>query len=227
MMMPRLPLAALALCSVALLACNGEDADTAVYDQSEASEEQCPHGGTVITSGYDTNDDGFLDSIFEETVICHGEPGQPGEDGASSVIATEDIPPGEECAEGGVRIDVGLDEDGDGELDPSEVTDSHTVCNLDCHSGQPLEVDLDTEDIASPLAAGDTVEIPVTTDAQALSVVPIDPAGTFDFNITYDGDEQLLIVEHLVGLGVAELALQMTDGCDMGITALRLGPYEG
>ncbi len=219
------PLLVASLCLM-MIACAGDDADTAVFDQSAASDEQCEFGGTVITSGYDTNDDGVLDAIFEETVICHGAPGDTGDDGASSLIETEELPAGDECSEGGVRIDVGLDESGDGQLQESEITDSHIVCNLDCHSGDPLEVELDTDDLPSPIDSGSTVEVPITTDAQSLQIQAIDPAGVFDFHITFDPDEEHLVVEHLIGLGIADLALQITDGCDMGITPLRLGPFE-
>ena len=61
-------------------------------------------------------------------VACTGDPGNSG---ASSLAETSDEPPGLHCPEGGVRIQVGIDTNGNGVLDPAEVNDSATtyVCN--------------------------------------------------------------------------------------------------
>src|SRR6185503_8868597 len=59
---------------------------------------------------------------------CTGDPGRPGP-GALVAISAE--PAGANCPFGGTKIEVGIDTDGDGALDPSEVTATGTsfVCN--------------------------------------------------------------------------------------------------
>ena len=62
-----------------------------------------------------------------------GLPGEPGDAGTgiSSLVNTSDEPAGDNCENGGIKIEVGLDENGNGVLDSEEVVDSQTryVCN--------------------------------------------------------------------------------------------------
>lgn len=58
-----------------------------------------------------------------------GAQGEPGRSGLSSLVRTSSEPPGANCEHGGVRINVGLDTDGNGELAPSEVQSTSYVCN--------------------------------------------------------------------------------------------------
>ena len=64
-----------------------------------------------------------------------GEDGQPGEDGddgeagLNSLVITETVEPGDVCANGGVTVSVGIDDNGDEVLDEDEVDASETVCN--------------------------------------------------------------------------------------------------
>lgn len=59
-----------------------------------------------------------------------GPPGMDGEDGRDSVIRLTPEPPGVHCPDGGQRIEVGLDRDGDGVLGDDEVNEEETgfVC---------------------------------------------------------------------------------------------------
>lgn len=59
-----------------------------------------------------------------------GSPGPSGPDGApgSRVLVTP-VPSGSTCASGGTRIDVGIDVNRNGLLDPSEVQQTATVCS--------------------------------------------------------------------------------------------------
>jgi len=56
--------------------------------------------------------------------------GCDGSDGSSSliVVSEEEACDETQCPDGGIRIDFGLDVNGDGDLDPSEVTDSVLLC---------------------------------------------------------------------------------------------------
>ena len=65
-----------------------------------------------------------------------GEQGLPGDTGdagtgISSLINTSDEPAGDNCENGGIKIEVGLDENGNGVLDAEEVVESQTryICN--------------------------------------------------------------------------------------------------
>lgn len=54
---------------------------------------------------------------------------QGGEDGKSSLLASATEAPGTNCEFGGTAISTGMDMDGNGELDPSEITATTYVCH--------------------------------------------------------------------------------------------------
>ena len=61
-------------------------------------------------------------------VGCTGDAGEPGEDGSNGATAlteTTPEPPGENCANGGIKIEVGIDANGNGALDADEVIAVH------------------------------------------------------------------------------------------------------
>ncbi len=88
------------------------------------------NGGTRIRMGLDdglptgTADDGVLQDgeVDSTAVVCNGA-------SIVSLVAVVDEPPGANCANGGKRIDSGVDSDRDGILDPSEVTSTAYVCD--------------------------------------------------------------------------------------------------
>jgi GH35 family endo-1,4-beta-xylanase len=61
-----------------------------------------------------------------------GPQGEPGASGQTSLVNVTPEPPGPNCAQGGTRIDVGLDTNEDGILESNEITATSYVCN-----GQP------------------------------------------------------------------------------------------
>jgi hypothetical protein len=73
----------------------------------------------------------------------------PGTPGANSLVKVTAEPPGANCVAGGQRIDVGVDANGNGVLDPSEVTQTAYVCN-----------GVDVDDAAAPDAGPDAKVIP-------------------------------------------------------------------
>lgn len=87
-------------------------------------------------------------------VACGGGGGSGGGDAtsgtgtnSSAVSAQVVIPPGPECPAGGIRVDSGIDENGNGVLDDSEIETSEVVCNgedgvdsLVAISGEPAGV---------------------------------------------------------------------------------------
>lgn len=58
-----------------------------------------------------------------------GPPGNPGAPGDTALTSTSSEPPGANCAEGGTRIDVGVDANANGVLDDDEITSTTYVCN--------------------------------------------------------------------------------------------------
>jgi photosystem II stability/assembly factor-like uncharacterized protein len=58
-----------------------------------------------------------------------GDNGAPGRDGLTARILASSEPAGVHCASGGSRIDSGLDTDGSGVLDPSEVENTQYICH--------------------------------------------------------------------------------------------------
>ncbi len=62
-------------------------------------------------------------------VGCEGPVGPTGASGSNGLVATSDEPPGTHCADGGTKIEVGVDLDEDGTLDANEVTNTSYVCN--------------------------------------------------------------------------------------------------
>lgn len=81
-------------------------------------------GGTKIEVGIDGNDNGTLDpaEVTSTQYVCNGA-------GAASLVKVTQEPSGTNCAVGGLKIESGVDVDGNGTLDPAEVTSTQYVCN--------------------------------------------------------------------------------------------------
>ena len=117
--------------SIAYL-CNGEDGllgqdgiSTLVESYIEQDGENCSAGGQRLVIGPDSDGDGVLNEteIERTTYLCDGV------DGLTSLIRTEIEPSGDNCANGGVKISVGLDLDGNSVLDTEEVDTTTYVCD--------------------------------------------------------------------------------------------------
>ena len=59
----------------------------------------------------------------------NGGPGANGTNGQSALISVVNEPPGANCPYGGYKLNVGLDTNNNGVLDPSEITSSDYICN--------------------------------------------------------------------------------------------------
>lgn len=138
--------------------CDGEDGadgiSALITTEIDNTNAVCSAGGIRVLSGIDVNRNGQLDA-GEETqtsYLCNGEAGQDGESGASALLASTQVPAGGQCIAGGYRIDTGLDADGNGLLEGTEVTSNFYVCNgadgengLDGADGLQSLVDISTE----------------------------------------------------------------------------------
>ena len=110
----------------------GDGRDALVRLEPEPPGVACSTGGVWVLSGIDRNDNGELDEeeIEESQVVCHGIDGAPAEGaGQHTLLRFTPVEAGPECAAGGVRIDAGADDDGDGALADGEVEESVVICN--------------------------------------------------------------------------------------------------
>ena len=114
----------------------------------------CTTGGNTFEVGDDLNGDGVLDltEVVLTLDICNGADGADGQDGApgadgadgqdgapgadgadgmNAIIETMTEPAGTNCANGGVKIQVGIDTNSDGVLQPTEINPAQTqyVCD--------------------------------------------------------------------------------------------------
>jgi hypothetical protein len=112
----------------------GNGRNSLVKLSSEAAGANCVSGGTKIESGVDTDGSGMLDpaEVTSTSYVCNGAAGATGPTGASGLNSlVNQIPEaaGANCAAGGVKIESGVDTNGNSVLDGSEVTASTYVCN--------------------------------------------------------------------------------------------------
>lgn len=118
---------------------NGQSA--VVATTAEAAGANCVNGGTKVEVGLDANGNGVLDpsevNAAATSYVCDGTDGTPGDpgsvgaDGHDTLVATTDEPAGANCADGGIKIESGVDLDDSGTLDPTEVNAAATrfVCD--------------------------------------------------------------------------------------------------
>jgi hypothetical protein len=138
---PRLFAARLLTLPIVILASCAESSDSGGGPSSlvalteEPAGSNCAAGGTKISTGADMNGNGKLDDseVTDSSFVCSGVAGgataDGGNAGAGSLVDVVNEPSGANCANGGVRIASGSDEDGDGVLDSGEVKTTKYVCN--------------------------------------------------------------------------------------------------
>jgi len=108
----------------------GSDPDTLVKTSEEPAGVNCANGGTRIEKGEDYNDNGFLDASEVDTTeyACNGGSGG-GISNPDTLVKTSEEPAGVNCANGGTRIEKGVDDNDNGFLDASEVDTTEYACN--------------------------------------------------------------------------------------------------
>ncbi len=107
---------------------DGEDGASAlVTTTEEPAGDNCATGGVRVEAGVDDDRDGVLDpeEVDATEYICHGDDGAPG---IQTLVAVSDEPAGENCVNGGQRLDTGADADGSGVLDEGEIVSTSYVC---------------------------------------------------------------------------------------------------
>lgn len=97
----------------------------------------CAAGGSRIDSGLDNGAGGGLPldgtlqqgEITNTSSVCNGAPGGAGAAGPAARVSVSAEPAGANCAKGGQKIESGLDANGNGALDPAEVTATSYACD--------------------------------------------------------------------------------------------------
>ncbi|MEL6183565.1 MAG: hypothetical protein AAFU79_03005, partial [Myxococcota bacterium] len=170
--------------------------------QVEATSAQCPTGGVVIQTGLDANGDGALggDEVSEERLVCNGPegaPGEPGSDGLVTLVLRQDEPPGPNCENGGERFDVGLDQDGNGTLESSEIGTTTYVCRGSRGVDAPRLLTVTDEEVGSDCTNGGT-RVRVGLDANRDMVLTDDEVELTRFVCAADdGQSQLTLVDQI------------------------------
>lgn len=97
----------------------------------EPASGNCTQGGSKIQSGIDTNANGALDAdeVTNTSYVCNGSTGATGDAGKNALTNVLSEPAGSNCASGGSRIQAGVDLNGNGVLDSSEVTSNSFICH--------------------------------------------------------------------------------------------------
>lgn len=138
-----------------LAACSDEVAEPlppSLVQFAEAPTSECEAGGRLVISGIDLDRNGTLegDEVASTIAVCNGETGEQGIPGTNALIRSTDEPAGDNCDVGGVRIDVGADDDDDGTLDEGEVDQTTYAC--DGPQGQTgLRTLTESEPVGPPL----------------------------------------------------------------------------
>lgn len=115
--------------------CNGKTGAAAkrslVSVASEPAGANCATGGQKVTFGLDDNGDSTLavGEIDGTKFVCNGAAAN--KDGMLALVSVSPEPPGDTCADGGSKIDVGLDLDANDTLDLAEITGTSRVCDFE------------------------------------------------------------------------------------------------
>jgi hypothetical protein len=107
---------------------------------AESNGANCAAGGRKVQSGLDTNSNSVLDGgeVQATSYVCNGLQGAVGATGAAgangvsgknALINNTPESAGGNCSTGGRKLEVGLDNDGNGSLSSGEVTATSFVCN--------------------------------------------------------------------------------------------------
>lgn len=105
---------------------NGENGLNVLFNTSdEPAGVNCSNGGLKVDYGQDINENGVLEDteVQGTSFICNGTSQDP------VLVVTVDEPSGDNCADGGVKLLVGVDENGNGILETEEVDNIAFICN--------------------------------------------------------------------------------------------------
>lgn len=129
----------------------------------EAPGDNCSDGGSLIEIGNDNNENGTLDAdeIEVSYFVCNGSNGT-----SNLVIATEEEA-GANCSAGGIKLELGSDDNSNGLLDSEEITSTSYICHgLDGSDGSNSLILIESEAPGSNCPNGGLViHVGLDTDA--------------------------------------------------------------
>ena len=136
--------------------------DELVDTMPEPPGANCPTGGYVLETGHDTNGNGVLDpnEIQHTSYLCNPAP-------LNQLVAIVPEPPGANCANGGQAIEIGLDTNGNGMLDPNEIQQRSYVCQPSAAPQQLVGI-VPVAPGASCTYGGDAIEVGLDTNGDGI-----------------------------------------------------------
>jgi len=191
--------------------CNGADGlNSLIQVTPEPAGANCSSGGQRIDAGVDINNNAILDiaEITSTEYVCDGAGGA---DGLNALIKVTPEPAGANCADGGQKIEAGVDSNGNSVLDAVEVTSTEYVCN----GASDLTIPIITG--VSPEEAKQGQEIRITGIGFGLT------QGTS--TLTIGGVEALST--DIVSWGEYEIRSTVPSGAGTGIVVLTVGGAQG
>jgi len=120
--------------STTALVCNGSNGSGSLTKiTTETAGTNCTNGGLKLEYGTDKNGNGMLenDEISATSYVCNGSDSSNGSSNTSgvSLVNISDESAGANCANGGSRVDSGIDQNNNGVLDSNEIQNTKYVCN--------------------------------------------------------------------------------------------------
>lgn len=114
---------------------NGQNGlNSIIASTPENSGTNCPNGGTFIQVGIDDNRNNLIDAseVDASFYVCNGQDGSDGingSNGKTSLIKVSNESAGLNCSRGGLKIQSGIDDNGNNLLDLGEVDATSFVCD--------------------------------------------------------------------------------------------------
>lgn len=152
----------------------------------------CPDGGITVETGIDDNGNGVLDTseVDDTQIVCNGADGATGatgtdgvdgatgSDGLTTLIVISTESAGANCASGGKKIEVGLDDNGDTVLDAGEVDDTQYLCTGEAIASDgtisaPVAVDLAAGSVAGYVNGADYAYYTFDSDSAGIYVMAL------------------------------------------------------
>jgi len=179
---------------------NGIDGNTYIARVTdETAGANCPSGGLKVEIGADINANTTLEDseVLTTSYVCDGESGD------QILVKVTDEPAGSNCINGGSKIEVGIDEDGNGTLDAIEIQTTSYICNGESDGGATyliLTGDITDAEAAAKIAreVGSNTQFVWITNTTLLTTVDLSEIETLiELNIR---DNELLAEVNLNNL---------------------------
>lgn len=183
--------------------CNGLDGDIGLTSvTSEPAGVNCEIGGQKIDSGFDIDGDGALEAeeIVSTSFVCNGQ------DGGISLVNISEEAIGANCSNGGIKIESGIDSNGDALLDSDEIQITRFICN-GINGGFTEEIRM-------------AIEYPLNNNAfdyygTSSATYEFAGVGLIDFNKNnFNGLDSIVFTTNLFSFGDADAFVELYNSTD-------------